>query len=185
MLKKRWRRLTGTEFYQNQQLMIGINCSKTVENALKAKSALVDCFLCIMNFFRPVKLSTRNIIWALYFIFVKLFVKRGRIYGKTTLVFYTTIMRYLILHWFFVTFSPKMLPTSSRNLLIHLIWLHVTFGYFQNSKGRGNRFESIENIQCESEGYAGKWFFGMFWGLKKWWHKCIISGGDHFEEDEF
>ena len=69
----------------------------------------VDSFLRLSwcGSFRRDKLSTRNIIWTLHVICVKLFASRDRICGKTTLGFCTTIMRRLTLHSFFVTISPR------------------------------------------------------------------------------
>ena len=90
--------------------------------------------LCITNSFHLAKPSTRNIIWLLCVICVKLFAKRGQNYGETTVGFCTTIMRHLTLHWFFVSFSPKMQSISFRNHPIRLIWLRVTSGYLVNSK---------------------------------------------------
>ena len=43
-------------------------------------------------------------------------------------------MRGLTLHSFFVTISPKTQLISFHNHYIRLIWLHVTSGYFPNSK---------------------------------------------------
>ena len=53
---------------------------------------------------------------------------------------------------------------------------------------RGHRFETIEEIQAESKkalkAIAEIEFNKCFDDWKKRWHKCIISGGDYFEEDE-
>ena len=87
-----------------------------------------------MNSFRPAKLSTRNIIWALCVVCVKLFASRDRICEKTTLGFCTTIMRRLTLHSFFVTISAKTQRISFHNHHIRLISLRMTSSYSPNSK---------------------------------------------------
>ena len=52
---------------------------------------------------------------------------------------------------------------------------------------RGHRFESIEEIETETEELKAipeEDFATCFENWKKRCHKCIASGGDYFEEDE-
>ena len=53
---------------------------------------------------------------------------------------------------------------------------------------RGPRFDTIKEIQAESKkalkAIPEKGFNKCFSDWKKRCHKCIISGGDHFEGDE-
>ena len=143
-----------------------------------------------MNSFRPAKLWTRNIIWALCIVCVKLFASRDRVCGKTTLGFCSTIMHRLTLHSFFVTISPKTQHISFHNHYIRLIWLRVTSSYSPNSKDhsvdtvltRLKRYESNRRRpwrQFRKSNLTSVSTIG-----KNGWHKCIISGGDHFGGDE-
>lgn len=53
---------------------------------------------------------------------------------------------------------------------------------------RGNRFESIEDIKCESlralKAIPEIDFNNCFEDWKKRWRKCIVAGGDYFEGDD-
>lgn len=53
---------------------------------------------------------------------------------------------------------------------------------------RGHRFDTIEEIKAESKkvlkAIPEKDYSDCFEEWKKRWHKCILSAGDYFEEDE-
>ena len=97
-------------------------------------------------------------------------------------------MRRLTLHSFFVTISPKTQRISFQNHNIRLIWLRVTWIFPKLKRPlRGHRFDTIEEIQAESnkalKAIPEIEFNKCFDDWKKRWHQCIISGGDYFEGD--
>ena len=122
---------------------------------------------------------------------MKLFAKRDRNYGPITLGFCTTIIRLrttaLVLREFFAKNSTHVAPQPpySPDLAPCDFWL------FPKLKRplRGNRFESIEEIQRESaralKAIHTEDFSACFEDWKKRWQKCIwAGGGDYFEGDD-
>ena len=95
----------------------------------------------------------------------------------------------ITLHLFFVTISPKTESISFQKHHIRLICLRLTFGYSPLKRPlRGHRFYTIEEIQAELKKALKEIpeieFNKCFDDWKKRWHKCFISRGDYFEEDE-
>jgi hypothetical protein len=54
-------------------------------------------------------------------------------------------------------------------------------------KLKGRRFETVSDIQMESQAVLdsikGNGFHGVFEAWKKRWDHCILSKGDYFEDD--
>jgi hypothetical protein len=54
-------------------------------------------------------------------------------------------------------------------------------------KMKGWRFETVSDIQRESQAELDNMkendFYGAFEAWKKWWDRCICSLGDYFEGD--
>ena len=129
------------------------------------------------GFLPPGKTINKEYYWVLWVSFARSYSSKEAGMVESTLGICTTIMHRLIMHWFFITISPKTRTISFHNQRIHLIDTVRLLAIQQTQKTAPRTSVRVERWESKTELKAILEIDNNCikdWKMRS--HKCIISG---------